>query len=142
MSFFVVLLTLVHLPSICKHFKMPRFIPVSIIHHDWNYFAYLFLVEDECKLDTLKAIYSTASPLKPESFEFCYEHIKSDMVLGSITGGTDICSLFGCHNTALPVYRGEIQCLGLGMKIEAWKDSSKYKDRYIKMYVCLTGPCY
>lgn len=80
--------------------------------------------KDECKLDTLKAIYSTASPLKPESFEFCYEHIKSDMVLGSITGGTDICSLFGCHNTALPVYRGEIQCLGLGMKIEAWKDSN------------------
>ncbi|CDH60689.1 acetoacetyl-synthetase [Lichtheimia corymbifera JMRC:FSU:9682] len=80
--------------------------------------------KDECKLDTLKAIYSTASPLKPESFEFCYEHIKSDMVLGSITGGTDICSLFGTHNTALPVYRGEIQCLGLGMKIESWKDSN------------------
>ena len=79
----------------------------------------------ECKLETLKAIYSTGSPLKPESFDFVYEHIKKDVVLGSITGGTDICSLFAGHNASLPVYRGEIQCICLGMKIEAWADSNK-----------------
>ncbi|KAI9310461.1 acetoacetate-CoA ligase [Dichotomocladium elegans] len=81
--------------------------------------------KNECKLTTLKAIYSTGSPLKPESFEFCYKHIKSDMFLGSITGGTDICSLFAGHNSALPVYRGEIQCICLGMKIEAWRDANQ-----------------
>ncbi|KAI9250553.1 acetoacetate-CoA ligase [Phascolomyces articulosus] len=79
----------------------------------------------ECKLDTLKAVYSTGSPLKPESFDFVYEHIKKDIVLGSITGGTDICSLFAGHNASLPVYRGEIQCICLGMKIEAWADVNK-----------------
>ncbi|KAG2221758.1 hypothetical protein INT45_003398 [Circinella minor] len=81
--------------------------------------------KDQCKLNTLKAIYSTGSPLKPESFDFVYEHIKKDVVLGSITGGTDICSLFAGHNTSLPVYRGEIQCICLGFKIEAWADANK-----------------
>ncbi|KAG0167644.1 hypothetical protein DFQ28_005697 [Apophysomyces sp. BC1034] len=81
--------------------------------------------KDKCKLDTLRAVYSTGSPLKPESFEFVYNHIKKDIMLGSITGGTDICSLFAGHNAALPVYRGEIQCICLGMKIEAWADTNK-----------------
>ncbi|KAG0076280.1 hypothetical protein BGZ93_003651 [Podila epicladia] len=72
------------------------------------------------KLEALHSVYSTGSPLKPESFDFVYEHIKKDLLLGSITGGTDICSLFASHNAALPVYRGEIQCRSLGMKIEAW----------------------
>lgn len=71
-------------------------------------------------LKHLHSVYSTGSPLKPESFDFVYEHIKKDLLLGSITGGTDICSLFASHNAALPVYRGEIQCRSLGMKIEAW----------------------
>ncbi|KAF9201722.1 hypothetical protein BGZ49_008075, partial [Haplosporangium sp. Z 27] len=71
-------------------------------------------------LRNLHSIYSTGSPLKSESFDFVYQHIKKDVLLGSITGGTDICSLFACHNSALPVYRGEIQCRALGMKIEAW----------------------
>lgn len=72
------------------------------------------------KLEALHSVYSTGSPLKPESFDFVYEHIKKDLLLGSITGGTDICSLFASHNATLPVYRGEIQCRSLGMKIEAW----------------------
>ncbi|KAL0074979.1 acetoacetate-CoA ligase [Phycomyces blakesleeanus] len=79
----------------------------------------------ECKLDSLKVVYSTGSPLKPESFDYVYEHIKKDIMLGSITGGTDISSLFAGHNSALPVYRGEIQCICLGMKIEAWADTNK-----------------
>ncbi|KAF9175329.1 hypothetical protein BGX21_008798 [Mortierella sp. AD011] len=79
-----------------------------------------FVPNQHKNLSSLHSIYSTGSPLKPESFDFVYKHIKSDIVLGSITGGTDICSLFACHNAALPVYRGEIQCRALGMKIEAW----------------------
>ena len=71
-------------------------------------------------LSKLRMILSTGSPLKPESFDFVYKEIKNDLVLGSITGGTDICSLFAGNNAALPVYRGEIQCICLGMKIEAW----------------------
>ncbi|KAJ1962517.1 hypothetical protein GGI12_002601 [Dipsacomyces acuminosporus] len=71
-------------------------------------------------LSTLKAIYSTASPLKPNSFDFTYNHIKSDVCLSSITGGTDICSLFCGSNMALPVYRGEVQARGLGMAVESW----------------------
>ncbi|KAG0255077.1 hypothetical protein DFQ27_006471 [Actinomortierella ambigua] len=72
-------------------------------------------------LKKLHSIYSTGSPLKPESFDFVYSQIKQDLLLGSITGGTDICSLFASHCAVLPVYRGEIQCRSLGMKIEAWR---------------------
>ncbi|TPX68574.1 hypothetical protein SpCBS45565_g03060 [Spizellomyces sp. 'palustris'] len=63
-------------------------------------------------LSTLRTIYSTGSPLKPESFDYVYTQVKEDVLLGSITGGTDIVSLFAGHNAALPVYRGEIQCRG------------------------------
>lgn len=76
---------------------------------------------DIFSLDSLHSIYSTGSALRPESFDFVYRHIRSSVLLGSITGGTDICSLFAGHNSALPVYRGEIQCRSLGMQIEAWK---------------------
>jgi len=72
------------------------------------------------KLHSLRHIYSTGSPLAPNLFEYVYEHIKSDVLLGSITGGTDICSLFAGMCSALPVYRGEIQCRMLGMAMESF----------------------
>ncbi|KAI0081811.1 acetoacetate-CoA ligase [Panus rudis PR-1116 ss-1] len=72
------------------------------------------------QLNTLRHIYSTGSPLAPALFDYVYEHIKPDVLLGSITGGTDICSLFAGMCTALPVYRGEIQCRLPGMAIEAF----------------------
>jgi acetoacetyl-CoA synthetase len=93
-------------------------------------------------LDTLKAVYSTGSPLKPESFDFVYQHIKKDIMLGSITGGTDICSLFAGHNAALPVYRGEIQCICLGMNIQSWADAGKPVYAEAADLVCVTPfPC-
>ncbi|RKP26658.1 hypothetical protein SYNPS1DRAFT_13889 [Syncephalis pseudoplumigaleata] len=79
----------------------------------------------EHRLDRLRTIYSTGSPLSPESFEFVYKEIKADLCLGSITGGTDICSTFATNCDALPVYRGEIQCRALGMSIEAWAAQDK-----------------
>ncbi|KAJ3321321.1 hypothetical protein HDV06_004425 [Boothiomyces sp. JEL0866] len=79
----------------------------------------------ECDLSSIHSIYSTGSSLKPASYDFIYQKIKSDVLVGSITGGTDIVSLFAGHNTALPVYRGEIQCITLGMAVEAWDDSGK-----------------
>lgn len=76
------------------------------------------------QLPHLRDIYSTGSVLRPESFDFVYQHIKSDICLGSITGGTDIVSLFAGHCHLLPVYRGEIQCRCLGMAVECWDDQS------------------
>ncbi|RDB22609.1 Acetoacetyl-CoA synthetase [Hypsizygus marmoreus] len=71
-------------------------------------------------LTTLRHIYSTGSPLAPPLFDYVYEHIHENVLLGSITGGTDICSLFAGMCSALPVYRGEIQCRMLGMAIESF----------------------
>jgi acetoacetyl-CoA synthetase len=73
-------------------------------------------------LESVRTILSTGSPLVPESFDFVYEHIKNDVCLSSISGGTDIISCFALGNSTLPVYRGEIQCLGLGMDVAAYDD--------------------
>ncbi|KAK7049509.1 hypothetical protein VNI00_005540 [Paramarasmius palmivorus] len=74
-------------------------------------------------LQTLRHIYSTGSPLAPQLFDYVYQHIRPDVLLGSITGGTDICSLFAGMCSALPVYRGELQCRMLGMAIEAFNST-------------------
>ncbi|KDQ16356.1 hypothetical protein BOTBODRAFT_31043 [Botryobasidium botryosum FD-172 SS1] len=71
-------------------------------------------------LATLRMILSTGSPLAPAQFDYVYRDVRPGVVLGSITGGTDICSLFAGMNTALPVYRGEIQCRMLGMAVMAF----------------------
>ncbi|KAH9936950.1 acetoacyl-CoA synthetase [Amylocystis lapponica] len=71
-------------------------------------------------LTSLRHIYSTGSPLTAPLFDFVYQHIRSDVLLASITGGTDICSLFAGMCTALPVFRGEIQCRLLGMAVEVF----------------------
>ncbi|XP_002738477.1 acetoacetyl-CoA synthetase-like [Saccoglossus kowalevskii] len=76
-------------------------------------------------LKTLNCILSTGSPLKPTSFEYVYKHVKKDIILGSITGGTDIIGCFAGESWMLPVYKGEIQGPFLGMAIESWDDSGK-----------------
>jgi acetoacetyl-CoA synthetase len=76
-------------------------------------------------LSSVKLITSTGSPLSPESFEFVYKAIKDDVCLSSISGGTDIVSCFMLGNPALPVWKGEIQCLGLGMKVDVLNDEGK-----------------
>jgi acetoacetyl-CoA synthetase len=70
------------------------------------------------KLQALKTILSTGSPLAPESFDYVYRDVKERVLLASISGGTDIVSCFALGNPLLPVYRGELQCRGLGMKVE------------------------
>ncbi|MBU7006776.1 acetoacetate--CoA ligase [Phosphitispora fastidiosa] len=74
----------------------------------------------EYDLSRLKAILSTGSPLSVESFEFVYRDIKRDLCLSSISGGTDIISCFALGNPIGPVYAGELQCRGLGMKVESF----------------------
>lgn len=71
-------------------------------------------------LSSIQSILSTGSPLKDESFDFIYDKVKHDVMLSSISGGTDIISCFVGGNPTLPVYRGEIQCRLLGMAVEAF----------------------
>ncbi|MFQ6609844.1 MAG: acetoacetate--CoA ligase [Fidelibacterota bacterium] len=73
----------------------------------------------------LRAILSTGSPLSEESFDFVYQKWKKDVVLSSISGGTDIISCFALGNPALPVYRGELQCAGLGMDVNSFDETGK-----------------
>ena len=77
------------------------------------------------KLDRLKAILSTGSPLAHEGFDYVYRDIKADVCLSSISGGTDIVSCFALGNPVLPVYRGELQCRGLGMAVEILNDEGE-----------------
>ena len=70
------------------------------------------------KLLALRSILSTGSPLAPEGFEYVYRDVKERVLLSSISGGTDIISCFALGNPLLPVRRGELQCRGLGMKVE------------------------
>lgn len=71
----------------------------------------------------LRTITSTGSPLSDESFEYVYRDWKEDVQLSSIAGGTDIISCFVLGNPVLPVYRGEIQCSGLGMDVDSFDES-------------------
>ncbi|MCL4140722.1 UNVERIFIED_CONTAM: hypothetical protein GTU68_062226 [Idotea baltica] len=77
------------------------------------------------RLPKLKSVLSTGSPLVPESFDYVYEKIGRDLCLSSMSGGTDIISCFALGNPALPVVRGELQCLGLGMDVQAYSDDGK-----------------
>ena len=76
-------------------------------------------------LSALRTLCSTGSPLVPESFDYVYEDIKADLQLASIAGGTDIVSCFMLGNPVLPVWRGEIQCRGLGMDVQVFGDDGR-----------------
>jgi acetoacetyl-CoA synthetase len=70
------------------------------------------------ELPALRTILSTGSPLLPEGFDFVYRDVKADVQLSSISGGTDIVSCFALGCPTRPVYRGELQCRGLGLRVE------------------------
>jgi acetoacetyl-CoA synthetase len=76
-------------------------------------------------LSSLRAVLSTGSPLAPASFDWVYAHLKRDVCLSSISGGTDIVSCFALGNPTLPVWRGELQCRGLGMRVEVFDESGR-----------------
>ncbi len=77
------------------------------------------------KLSKLKTILSTGSPLTNDGFDYVYENIKKDLLLGSISGGTDIISCFAIANPILPVIRGELQCRSLGMDVHSFNLNGK-----------------
>jgi acetoacetyl-CoA synthetase len=76
-------------------------------------------------LSRLKSIGSTGSPLPESGFEWVYSHVKQDLLLASVSGGTDVCSAFILGSPILPVYVGELQCRGLGCAVEAFDDEGK-----------------
>ena len=71
-------------------------------------------------LSALRAILSTGSPLPEEGFHYVYREVKREVQLASISGGTDLNGCFALGNPLGPVYAGELQCRGLGMKVEAF----------------------
>ncbi|HET9652803.1 MAG TPA: acetoacetate--CoA ligase, partial [Usitatibacter sp.] len=76
-------------------------------------------------LAPLRAILSTGSPLAPESFDYVYRSVKADVCLASISGGTDLVACFAGGCPILPVWRGELQCRMLGMKVEVFDDEGR-----------------
>jgi acetoacetyl-CoA synthetase len=87
-------------------------------------------------LPDLETLASTGSPLVPESFDFVYEHIKQDVALNSISGGTDLLACFVGPNPQGPVYRGEIQAPVLGMAVEIWNDAGERVIEELGELVC------
>jgi acetoacetyl-CoA synthetase len=77
------------------------------------------------RLPELRAMLSTGSPLAPEGFDYVYEHVKKDICLSSISGGTDLVACFAGGSPILPVWRGELQCKMLGMKVEVFDDAGQ-----------------
>lgn len=77
------------------------------------------------QLVSLKSILSTGSPLTHESFDYLYRDVKQDVCVSSISGGTDIISCFALGCPTLPVYQGELQCLGLGMDVAFYDEDGK-----------------
>ena len=118
-----------------KEQSMPLLIDELQINHFGTSAKYLSVLEQanlvpsnakhSASLASLKAIYSTGSPLAPSTFHYVYNSLKSDLMLGSITGGTDILSLFASGCPILPVHAGEIQAPGLGMNIRCYSADGK-----------------
>ena len=103
---------------------------------DWSIFGtsakYISALEkqkwqtpQEMKLLKLKAILSTGSPLAHESFDYIYNKIKEDVLLGSISGGTDIVSCFMLSCPVRSVYRGQLQGAGLGLAVDIFDEEGK-----------------
>lgn len=76
-------------------------------------------------LHALRAILSTGSPLADHSYDYVEEQVRPGVHLASISGGTDLISCFALGNPMLPVWRGELQCRGLGMAVDVWDDAGR-----------------
>ena len=79
----------------------------------------------DCDLRALRAIGSTGAPLPPEGFRWVYDQVKRDLLLGSASGGTDVCTAFVLACPWLPVRAGELPCRGLGARIESWDEHGR-----------------
>lgn len=79
--------------------------------------------KESSNLSVMRSLSSTGAPLPPEAFDYVYDHIKKDLWLCSMAGGTDVCTAFvgGCPDYA--VHSGEIQCRALGVSLFAYDDN-------------------
>jgi len=84
-----------------------------------------FVPATRVDLTALRTVLSTGSPLLPEGFDYVYRSVKPDVQLASISGGTDIVSCFALGCPIRPVYRGEIQCRGLGMAVDIFDGAGR-----------------
>ena len=84
-----------------------------------------FVPVEKVDLSSVRTLLSTGSPLLPDGFDYVYRSIKSDVLLASISGGTDIVSCFALGCPIRPVHRGEIQCRGLGMAVDIFDDNAR-----------------
>ncbi|MDN3702614.1 acetoacetate--CoA ligase [Vibrio artabrorum] len=91
---------------------------------------------DSHSLPHLRTVCSTGSVLYPEQFDYVYKHIKQDLHLASISGGTDICGCFVLGNPISPVYRGECQQAGLGVDIKMFNSSGQKVNQERGELVC------
>ncbi len=87
-------------------------------------------------LTALRSLLSTGSPLSPEGFDYVYQCIKTDLCLSSISGGTDIISCFALGCPTRPVWRGELQCRGLGLRVDVFDADGKPVRREKGELVC------
>lgn len=88
------------------------------------------------KMSHLRTILSTGSPLLSRHYDFIHTQIKPNLQISSISGGTDILSCFALGNPLLPVYKGELQCLGLGMAVEIYNEQGKAVEQERGELVC------
>ena len=91
-------------------------------------------------LGALRAVLSTGSPLPPEGFAYVYRDVKDDVLLASISGGTDIVSCFALGCPTRPVRAGELQCRGLGMAVDVWGDDGRPVAAGVKGELVCTRP--
>jgi acetoacetyl-CoA synthetase len=91
-------------------------------------------------LPQLRTMLSTGSPLAPESFDYVYAHVKGDLCLSSISGGTDLVACFAGGVPILPVWRGELQCRMLAMKVEVFDDEGRALPSGQKGELVCTAP--
>lgn len=133
--------------------SMPYLIDKLCITHFGTSAKYLSLLEQKnikpmqeqpnkdpaASLATLQAIYSTGSPLAPSTYTYVYSSFPPSIQLSSITGGTDIISLFGAPNPLLPIYRGEIQAPGLGLALAAFDSDSALASPTIEQLAVKPG---
>ncbi len=113
-------------PKIDRIFKLLHEESVSVFGTGARFLAAIekrdFKPNEHLDFPALRAILSTGSPLLPEQYDFVRDDINPNIQLSSISGGTDIVSCFALGNPISPVYRGELQCLGLGLDVQVFND--------------------
>ena len=92
------------------------------------------------RLESVRALLSTGSPLAPEGFDYVYARVKRDMLLASVSGGTDLVACFAGGVPILPVWRGELQCRMLGMRVEVFDDEGHALPQGQKGELVCTAP--